>query len=109
MTSAGYVGHTESWTAGMLVTIPGGVVILAAFALARAADRADGRPAAPHGYRAGAIGALGWTLLSGAVMVLAGYALAAWGWIPAAALATVGGVVIAVPLVLGRTTQTAGR
>jgi hypothetical protein len=34
------------------------------------------------------------TLLSGAVMMTAGYALAEWGWTWAALLATAGGVLI---------------
>jgi 2-keto-3-deoxy-galactonokinase len=47
MMLAGYIGHTESWTSAGLITIPAGIAILAAFALARRADRADGRTVAP--------------------------------------------------------------
>ena len=39
MMLAGYLGHAESWTLAAFVTIPGGVLIFAAFALARKADR----------------------------------------------------------------------
>src|SRR5436190_7616401 len=39
MTLAGYIGQTESWARAGLITIPGGIVILAASALGRRADR----------------------------------------------------------------------
>lgn len=95
MMLAGYIGHTESWTPAGLITIPGGIVILAAFALARRADRADGQTVAPSGsHRGGRVAAMAATLLSGGVMVLAGYAGSAWGWGLAVPLATVGGLVI---------------
>jgi hypothetical protein len=103
MMLAGYLGHTESWTTAGLITIPGGIVILAAFALARRAERAEGRVLFPAGsQRTGRAGAMATTLLSGGMMVLAGYAASAWGWGPAAALATVGGIVIAVAFALDR-------
>ncbi len=78
-------------------------MILAAFALDRRAQRADGRRLAPIGiHRTGRASAMVTTLLSGGVMVLAGYAASAWGWGLAAALATVGGVVVAVAFALDR-------
>ena len=43
MMLAGYVGHAETWTAAGFITIPGGILILAAFVLARRADGADGQ------------------------------------------------------------------
>ena len=95
MMLAGYVGHSASWTTAGLITLPGGIVILAAFAVARRADRADGRTIAPHSsHRATSAGAMAVTLLSGGVMVLAGYAASAWGWGLAALLAIVGGLLI---------------
>jgi hypothetical protein len=95
MMLAGYIGHTESWTAAGLITIPGGIVILGGFALARRADRADGQTiAASRSQRGARVTASAATLLSGGVMVLAGYAGSAWGWGLAAPLATLGGLVI---------------
>jgi hypothetical protein len=103
MMLAGYLGHTESWTTAGFITVPGGIVILAAFALARRADRADDQPVARGGtHWAGRAGALATTLLSGGVMVFAGYAASAWGWGLAAALATAGGIVVAVAFALDR-------
>ena len=111
MMVAGYIGHTESWTSAGLITIPGGVVILAAFALARSADRADGRTLAPSpSHRGGRVAAVAATLLSGGVMVLAGYAGSAWGWGLAVPLATVGALVIGAAFALERRgTQRAAR
>jgi hypothetical protein len=103
MTLAGYIGQTESWTAAGLITIPGGIVILAAFALARGADRANGQTVAPsRSQPAGRVAAAAATLVSGGVMVLAGYAGAAWGWGLAVPLATVGGLVIGAAFALER-------
>ena len=97
MMLAGYVGHTESWTTAGFITIPGGILILAAFVLARRADGADGRPVArTASHRGRRIAAMVVTLLSGGVMVLAGYAGSAWGWGLAAPLAMVGGLVVGV-------------
>jgi hypothetical protein len=57
MVLAGYIGHTESWTLAGFIPIPGGILILAAIALARRADRANGQTVAPNrshwGNRAG--------------------------------------------------------
>jgi hypothetical protein len=108
MMLAGYIGHTESWTPAGLITIPGGIVILAAFVLARRADRAGGQTVAPsRSHRVAAIAA---TLLSGGVMVLAGYAGSAWGWGLAVPLAIVGGLVIGAAFAVERrgTHPTAG-
>jgi hypothetical protein len=103
MMLAGYLGHTESWTTAGFIALPGGSVILAAFAFARRAERADGRvPAPAGGHRAGRAGALAATLLSGGVMVFAGYAASAWGWGLAAALATVGGLVVCIAFAFDR-------
>jgi hypothetical protein len=100
MMLAGYLGYTESWAAGLLITLPGGIVILAAFAAAVRADQiardatADG-PVLPGG---GAVVAA--ILLSGAVMFFAGFAVAAWGWTAALALATLGGLIISAAFAL---------
>jgi hypothetical protein len=103
MVLAGYIGNTESWTTAGFITIPGGVVILAAFGLASRADRADGQTVAPSGsHKPGRAAAMGATLLSGAVMVFAGYAGSAWGWGLAVPLAIVGGLVIGAAFVLDR-------
>ena len=97
MMLAGYVGHTETWITAGFITIPGGILILAAFVLARRADGANGHPVARTGnHLARRVGAMAATLLSGGVMVLAGYAGSAWGWGLAALLATVGGLVVGV-------------
>jgi hypothetical protein len=97
-----YIGHTESWTTAGFITIPGGVLILAAFALAGRADLVDGRTPAPSASRAGRAGAMGGTLLSGGVMVFAGYAAAAWGWGLAALLAAVGGLLVSIAFAVDR-------
>jgi hypothetical protein len=102
MMLAGYIGYTESWTTAGFITIPGGIVILAAFALARRADLVDGWTHALGGSRAGRAGAMGGTLLSGGVMVFAGYTAAVWGWGLAALLATVGGLVVSIAFAVGR-------
>ena len=99
MMAAGYIGQSESWAAAGLTTIPGGIVILAASALAHRADRADGRARASRDGRAARTGRI---LVSGGVMVFAGYAAAAWGWAPAAALASVGGLIVGSAFVLAR-------
>ncbi len=102
MVLAGYIGNTESWTSAGFITIPGGVVILAAFGLARRADRADGQTVAPSGSHRPGRAAMGATLLSGGVMVFVGYAGSAWGWGLAAPLATVGVLVIGAAFLLDR-------
>jgi hypothetical protein len=102
MMLAGYIGQTESWATAGLITIPGGIVILVARALARRADRVDGRAVTSRDSRAALPAAMGAILLSGGVMVSAGYAGPAWGWGPAASLATLGGLVIATAFALAR-------
>jgi 2-keto-3-deoxy-galactonokinase len=103
MMLAGYIGHRESWAIAGFITVPGGIVILAAFALARRADRVDDQPVASSGnHRAIRAGALAATLLSGGVMVFAGYAASAWGWGLAAVLATVGGLVVFIAFAFDR-------
>jgi hypothetical protein len=102
MMLAGYVGGTASWTAAGFITLPAGLVIVAALALARRADRADGRRAAPAGRRVTRAGAMAVTLLAGGVMVLAGYAGAAWSWALALALAMAGGLVVGVAFAIDR-------
>jgi hypothetical protein len=103
MMLAGHIGNTESWTRAGFITIPAGVVILAAMALARRADRAAGRTVAPGGSRApGRAATTAATLLSGGVMVFAGYAGSARGWGLAVPLATEGGLVIGVAFVFDR-------
>ena len=111
MMAAGYVGGAESWIAAGFITIPGGLVILAAFALNRRADRADKRTVASSPSNRGLrIAAAVATLLSGGVMVLAGYAASEWGWGLAALLATAGGLVIGVARALaGRGTEDRAR
>jgi hypothetical protein len=102
MMSAGYIGQAESWATAGLITIPGGIVVLAAFALAHRADRVDGRALASSDRRAAPPGAMGGILLSGGVMVFAGYAGSAWGWGPAVTLASLGGLMIGTAFALAR-------
>ena len=102
MMLAGYVGNTGGWVTASFITVPGGVVILAALGLARRADRADGQTVRRGGSQRPAAATMGATLLSGGVMVFAGYAGSAWGWALAVPLAAVGGLVIGVAFVLDR-------
>ncbi len=103
MVLVGDIGNTASWTTAALVTIPGGVLIVAALVLARRAERTDGRTVAPSGSdRHVPVAAMAATLLSGGVMIFAGYAGSAWGWGLAAPLVIVGGLVIGAAFVLDR-------
>ena len=103
MMSAGYVGHTKSWTTAGFITIPGGILILAARALARRTEGTDRHPLArADSHRAQRAGVMAAMLLAGGVMVLAGYTASAWGWGLAAALATLGGLVIATAFAVDR-------
>jgi hypothetical protein len=103
MVLSGDVGDTESWTTAGFITIPAGVLILAALALARTADRADGRAVQPNrSHRNGRAGAIAATLLSGGVMVSAGYVGSARCWAFAAPLAIVGGLVVGVAFAVDR-------
>jgi hypothetical protein len=88
MVLAGVVAHVDGWTIAGPITIVGGVLILAAFVAAR---RVIGRSSYPMTLRVPALVA---TLISGAVMVLAGYGASAWGWWVALLLVPVGGLVI---------------
>jgi hypothetical protein len=109
MMLAGYVAESDGWAPAGFISIAGGIVILAAFALARRADQAAGRTAAPgRRPRGGAAVVIGATLLSGGVMVFAGYAASAWGWGWAAPLAVVGGVIIGVAFLVDRRGAGAG-
>ena len=118
MMLAGYVGDTSCWRDAAFITVPGGIVILAAFALARRAELAGGGGVAEGGALAVGTGRAGGgpagafpfgrpavlavILLSGGVMVLAGYALSAWSWVAALALATLGGLVILAAFAIDR-------
>ena len=80
MMLAGFVGYTASWAAGTLITVPGGFVILAAFAVVRRADLVEGRaPSTAQGGYAVALLAAFATLISGGVMLLAGVAIVRLG------------------------------
>jgi hypothetical protein len=94
MMTAGYVGATATWTAAAPVTIPGGIVILGALALAGRAERVDGQAVATGGRRFARLATMTVVLAAGGVMVLAGYATAEWSPALALALAMLGGVVI---------------
>ena len=102
MVLAGYVAYSGSVAAGVLITLPSGPIILAAFATAARADRVGGdtavvgRPVLPGGAVIAAI------LLSGAVMFFAGCAIATWGWTPALAITTLGGLIVTIAFVLDR-------
>jgi hypothetical protein len=96
MMLAGYVWEREGWTSAGLITIPAGVLILAALMFAR---RVEGQAEIGGGRR---VATLATTMVSGAVMVLAGYAAAAGTWLAVAPLALLGGVVIGLAFALDR-------
>jgi hypothetical protein len=103
MTFAGYVGQTDCWRTAGFITIPGGVLILAALTLARRADGSEGPVLTLGGVpHAGRIGVMALTLVSGAVMVSAGYAGSASGWGLTPLLATAGGLLIGGAFALDR-------
>jgi hypothetical protein len=102
MMAAGYVGATATWTAASVITIPGGIVILGALAFGRRADRLDGQAPASAGRGFESITTMTVVLVAGGVMVLAGYAAAAWSWAIAVPAAMIGGVVIAGAFLLNR-------
>lgn len=103
MMLAGYVGHTDCWAIAGLIAIPGGSLILAALALARKAGDGHRHPPARTDSRRGqGAGVVAVTLVSGGVMVLAGYAGSESGWGLAAMLALVGGVVVSAAFALDR-------
>jgi peptidoglycan/LPS O-acetylase OafA/YrhL len=95
MVLAGYVWHESGWSSAAWSAVAAGALILLAHAAARRADRgADPESVAPRRGRRPA--AMATTLLSGAIMVLAGYAGSAWSWVLTPLLALVGGVVVVV-------------
>jgi hypothetical protein len=102
MMLAGYVAYTGSWAAGVLITIPGGIVIMAAFAAAVRADQIARDGAADGPRRLNGSAAIAAILLSGVVMFIAGCAIAVWGWTAALALATVGGLIVSATFALSR-------
>jgi hypothetical protein len=102
MMAAGYVGASASWTAAGVITIPGGIVILAALALARRAERIDGQPVPSFRPRFAVMTVV---FLAGGVMVFAGYAAATWTWVLALPVALLGGMVIGTAFVLDRRTS----
>ena len=99
MMFAGYTAGAERWATAGFITIPGGIAIVAALAFARGAGSADGRAVTPGGrFPRPSVAIV--ILLSGGVMVLAGYAVAAWSWGLALPLAILGGIVIAAAFAL---------
>jgi len=111
MMFAGYVGHTDCWAIAGFITTPGGILILGALALARRVESPDSHQLARTGshqlartdsHRARRVDVMAAVLLSGGVMVLAGYTGSAWGWGLAAPLAIVGGLVVGVAFALDR-------
>ena len=106
---AGYVAYTGSWAAGALITLPSGPLILVALATAARADRVGSDTAVAGGDMAVAgrlhvpgVAVIAVTLLSGAVMFFAGWAIGAWGWALVLPITTVGGVIIAIAFALDR-------
>jgi peptidoglycan/LPS O-acetylase OafA/YrhL len=90
---AGYLWHKSGWSSATWSAVAAGVLILLAQAAARRADRgARAESQVPRQGRKPA--AMAATLLSGAIMVLAGYAGAAWSWVLTPLLALLGGVVV---------------
>lgn len=107
MVAAGYAIHANDWGAGGLAMMVGGPLILLGYTVTLRARR-EGSPAVDDGRlsgagkRGGGVGLLGrragpvaaLSAASGAVMVLAGYVAAAWGWLLLIPLMLVGGLVI---------------
>jgi hypothetical protein len=98
MVLAGYLWHESGWNSAAWAAGAAGVLILIAHAAARLADPGARPAAARTGPRLAAFAA---TMLSGAIMVLAGYAGSAWSWFLAPLLALLGGLVIVVALNMG--------
>ena len=101
MMLAGYLGHEASWSTAGWVTLPAGVVILAALLVARQAVSTAGETPT-HRARGAGTAVTAATMTSGGVMVLAGYAGPAWGWPQALLLAAVGGGVITLAFIADR-------
>jgi hypothetical protein len=102
---AGYLAFTGSWAAGALITLPSGAIILAAFATAARADRIGAEAAVDDRALVPGVAVVAMTLLAGAVMFFAGYAIATWDWTPAFALTTLGtlgALIVTVAFVLDR-------
>ena len=95
MVLAGHLWHESGWSSAAWSALAAGALILLAHAAARRADR-GARPESVAPRRAPRPAAMATTLLSGAIMVLAGYAGSAWSWVLTPLLALVGGVVIVV-------------
>jgi peptidoglycan/LPS O-acetylase OafA/YrhL len=92
---AGYLWHESGWSSAAWSAVAAGALILLAQAAARRADR-GARPESVAPRRGPRPAAMATTLLSGAIMVLAGYAGSAWSWVLAPLLALIGGVVVLV-------------
>ena len=94
MVLAGYLWHESGWSSATWSAVAAGALILVAHA-ARRADR-GARPESAVSRRGPRPAAMATTLLSGAIMVLAGYAGSAWSWVLTPVLALVGGVLVVV-------------
>lgn len=106
---AGYVAYTGSWAAALLITLPSGPIILLALITAARADRVGADTAVAGGDTVVAgrlhvpgVAVIALILLSGAVMFLAGCAIAAWGWALVLPITTVGGLIILIAFALDR-------
>ena len=91
MMLAGYVGQTQCWRTAAFITLPGGALIATALWLAFG-DRALPWRTETGGSHAAVTGLV---LFSGALMIFAGFAGAAWGPFWAMLVASGGGLVIA--------------
>src|SRR4051795_8595265 len=100
MVLAGYLWHESGWSSAAWSAVAAGALILLAQAAARRADR-GARPESVVPRRGPRPAAMATTLLSGAIMVLAGYAGSAWSWFLTPLLALLGGLVIVVAYTLG--------
>jgi hypothetical protein len=94
MMAAGYFLSTVGWGTAGLAMIPGAVLIVVAFRVARRRQSTT-----RHGMSEGLslraqLVVFGLTLASGGTMVFAGYICAAHSWMLAAGLAVAGGLVI---------------
>src|SRR3954454_22460783 len=99
MVLAGYLWHESGWNSAAWAAGAAGVLILIAHAAARLADP-EARPAPATARTGPRLAAFAATMLSGAIMVLAGYAGSAWSWFLAPLLALLGGLVIVVAFIV---------
>jgi len=90
MTWAGYVLARGNAAAALWITLPPALAIEAAFALVRRADRSAGRP---RSSRIARLRQETVVLVAGGIMMVAGYAAAAWSWVLAPPLIVLGGFV----------------